>query len=387
MSVQSKPNCRLRSALLLLVGGLASIGFVGCEVPVPPLGHASEGAPPEPKYVDPDSKDGRELQEAIKQLRASGAGESSSVAAATGAADGDTRSIVNSRANEPLGFITTPINAYFSAGEKINHIQILDGLKKFRALKGRRPRDFAEVDAEVLKPRAIRLPTLKVGESYVYDPDEGPDGDIMVKTTGSAPAAKPDAATTATTKPAPSEKAGGWTNIDKWMWTQNSALEGQLDAAQKIGESTYEVCVPKGYEETPNPEAGEGPGVSKIWQGPVRTDETRLSLTVMVIPVAAGEEKDPEKVLQGAILDGLRRHMDINSVTKPTYGRSNGIRFGLVFIDAAKDGAPLGGFVCYGFDGDTFLAFSAFDKLSVAKNSTRIANASFLTFRNVDGEN
>jgi hypothetical protein len=177
MSVRSKLCCRLRPALVLLVGALVTVSVGGCEVPKPPPGHAAKEAPPEPKYVEPDSKDEEKLKEALGQAAA----PATDHASATDAADGDTRSIVTSRANEPAGFITTPINAYFSAGEKINHIQILDGLKKFRALKGRRPRDFAEVEEQVLKPRGIRLPALKIGESYIYDPDEGPDGDILIR--------------------------------------------------------------------------------------------------------------------------------------------------------------------------------------------------------------
>lgn len=177
MSAGSKLYCRLRPALILLVGAVASSGLIGCEVPTPPPGHASKDAPPEPKYVEPGSKEEEQLRAALVEAGA----PTTDDAAVPDDAGGDTRSIVTSRANEPVGFITTPINAYFSAGEQINHIQILDGLKIFRKLKGRRPRDFAEVEAEVLKPRGISLPALKIGESYIYDPDEGPDGDILIR--------------------------------------------------------------------------------------------------------------------------------------------------------------------------------------------------------------
>jgi hypothetical protein len=183
MNVRSKLNLQLQPALVLLAGVLTTVGVSGCEVPTPPPGAAAENAPPEPRYVKKDSKDEKKLKEALEKTRASAAVAPPSQDAAADGADGDARSIVTSRANEPLGFVTTPINAYFSAGEQINHLQILDGLKKFRALKGRRPKDFAEVEEQVLKPRGIRLPPLKIGEIYIYDPDEGPDGDILIRST------------------------------------------------------------------------------------------------------------------------------------------------------------------------------------------------------------
>ena len=79
------------------------------------------------------------------------------------------------------GFLMTPINTYFSTKEKLALMQVEDGLKKFRALKGRKPKDFQEVQKEILKPAAIKLPELKPGETYFFDASKGPDGTLMVR--------------------------------------------------------------------------------------------------------------------------------------------------------------------------------------------------------------
>ncbi len=79
------------------------------------------------------------------------------------------------------GFLMTPINAYFSTKEKLALMQVEDGLKKFRALKGRKPKDFQEVQKEILKPAAIKLPELKPGETYFFDASKGPNGTLMVR--------------------------------------------------------------------------------------------------------------------------------------------------------------------------------------------------------------
>ncbi len=78
------------------------------------------------------------------------------------------------------GFVTTPLNAYFSVRQTIDFNRVTHALKIFRASEGRKPRDFAEVEAKILRPAAITLPELQEGDQYVYVPDEGPDGALMV---------------------------------------------------------------------------------------------------------------------------------------------------------------------------------------------------------------
>lgn len=78
------------------------------------------------------------------------------------------------------GFVTTPLNAYFSTKERIAYLQLEDGLKKFNALNGRNPKDFAEMEKEVLKPRQIKLPRLDPGDEYIYLPKKGRHGEIVI---------------------------------------------------------------------------------------------------------------------------------------------------------------------------------------------------------------
>ncbi len=79
------------------------------------------------------------------------------------------------------GFLMTPINAYFSTKERVVFLQVENELKTFRALKGRKPKDFQEVQKEILKPAAIKLPELKPGETYFFDASKGPNGTLMVR--------------------------------------------------------------------------------------------------------------------------------------------------------------------------------------------------------------
>ena len=79
------------------------------------------------------------------------------------------------------GFLMTPIKAYFSTKERVVFLQVENELKTFRALKGRKPKDFQEVQKEILKPVAIKLPELKPGETYFFDASKGPNGTLMVR--------------------------------------------------------------------------------------------------------------------------------------------------------------------------------------------------------------
>jgi hypothetical protein len=165
---------------VLFVGLLA-----GCEVPQQPPAQADATAP-EPKYVDPDSEAGQRLAQAAEQA-VSGSRTTSSpradAAPETAAKSGQLveakKGVGKWKPYQP-GLLTTPLNAYFSVRETIKFNQVTHGLKIFRAQHGRKPKDFAEVEKEILKPAAIRLPELQEGDQYVYMPDEGPDGALMV---------------------------------------------------------------------------------------------------------------------------------------------------------------------------------------------------------------
>ncbi len=173
------------SLLTLLLAGL----LAGCEVPQPPPA-AKNASPPEPKYVDPDSDEGRRLAaaraEAAAQPVSAPRSESPQATDPTSAAPEKTGRVVEAKAGvgkwKPYqpGLVTTPLNAYFSVQESIKFKQVTHELKLFHASNGRKPRDFAEVERKILKPAAITLPQLAEGDQYVYVPNEGPDGSLMV---------------------------------------------------------------------------------------------------------------------------------------------------------------------------------------------------------------
>jgi hypothetical protein len=167
---------------VLLIGLLA-----GCEVPQQPPAQADATAP-EPKYVDPASEAGQRL------AQAQAAGQPVSAPRTTSSPRADTAPETAAQAGQLLkakkgvgkwkpyqpGLVTTPLNAYFSTRERMAFNQIVHSLKLFHAQHGRKPKDFAEVEKEIIKPAAITLPELQAGDQYVYMPDEGPDGALMV---------------------------------------------------------------------------------------------------------------------------------------------------------------------------------------------------------------
>ena len=78
------------------------------------------------------------------------------------------------------GIVTEPVSNYFKAGQAvIFNMQIPSGMKTFKAMNDRYPRDWDEFDREILKPAHIQLPELPPGKQYYYDPQQG---QLMVQT-------------------------------------------------------------------------------------------------------------------------------------------------------------------------------------------------------------
>lgn len=78
------------------------------------------------------------------------------------------------------GIVTEPVSAYFRAGQAVAfNIQIPHGMKAFKAMHDRYPRDWDEFEQEILKPANIQLPELPAGKKYYYDPQQGV---LMVQT-------------------------------------------------------------------------------------------------------------------------------------------------------------------------------------------------------------
>ena len=200
---------KVRGLVALLV-----LAATGCEVPQPPPSTAAAG-PPEPVHVDPESEQGQQLQQEIarREQAAQAAARAAAAEAAKDAQDGPpasdggaagdaaatdggnaqegappaTGKIVTAQAGagkwKPYrpGYIATSMNAYFSTKERLAYLQVEDSLKKFRAIMGRKPKDLAEVEEKILGPKGLILPELEGGDTYVYVPDEGPNGAVMIQ--------------------------------------------------------------------------------------------------------------------------------------------------------------------------------------------------------------
>ena len=153
---------------------------VSCESPkIDPQSRAGSG-PPIPIYPEPDpeQQDKTEKKKTPQNAPTAKVAPSGDRAATTAAPATGT----GGQASGVASILTTPINVYFKAKDKINSLQIENGLKNFRAQKDRNPKDFAEFEAEVLKPAAIKLPALKQDtDRYYFDPQRGNYGELMVR--------------------------------------------------------------------------------------------------------------------------------------------------------------------------------------------------------------
>jgi hypothetical protein len=71
------------------------------------------------------------------------------------------------------GLITTPVSTYFRAQERIEFARIKHDLDLYKAANDNKgPRTHEEFMEKIIKPAAIRLPTLPPGERFVYMPDK-----------------------------------------------------------------------------------------------------------------------------------------------------------------------------------------------------------------------
>ncbi|MEE2707567.1 MAG: hypothetical protein VX988_10980 [Planctomycetota bacterium] len=185
------------TVVVACVVGLSSMS--GCEIPAAPDEAVAQAGPPEPVYLKEGSEEEKELQEAEVAEE-----EKDQVKAGAG---------TGAREPSPSGIIATPINVYFTLKERIVFQQVENGLKFFYATKGRKPKDFKEVLSAIIKTRELALPKLKPGDEYVFNPDEGRYGAVMVRSSGT----KAEVPTKPTSDGviAAIEKLGGKVEVDK----------------------------------------------------------------------------------------------------------------------------------------------------------------------------
>jgi len=159
------------AVLTVVVAGVVGLSSMsGCEIPAAPDEAVAQAGPPEPVYLKGGSEEEKELQEAEVAEE-----EKDQVKAGVG---------TGAREPSPSGIIATPINVYFTLKERIVFQQVENGLKFFYATKGRKPKDFKEVLSAIIKTRELALPKLKPGDEYVFNPDEGRYGAVMVRSSG-----------------------------------------------------------------------------------------------------------------------------------------------------------------------------------------------------------
>lgn len=89
---------------------------------------------------------------------------------------------------EPEGFgsgiISTPLSLYFGVKIKLEKIKLDQTLQHYKTLHGKPPQTHKEFMKEIIKKGKIKLPELRDGERYQFDPDEGPFGTLMIERSG-----------------------------------------------------------------------------------------------------------------------------------------------------------------------------------------------------------
>jgi hypothetical protein len=155
--------------------------IAGCEPPKIDPQTRSNGGPPEPIYAKParaseaaPNTDGPEEKRSPSVTPSSPPKKTMKLdkLKPQDAAEGGT-----------LGdLILTPLRTYSKVSVKIDDIQIKSQLNIFRAKNGGNPKDFAEYKKEILDPVGNTLPELPDGDRYVFDPQRGRYGEILVQT-------------------------------------------------------------------------------------------------------------------------------------------------------------------------------------------------------------
>jgi hypothetical protein len=164
----------ISSALLMVAGCL------GCEsnAPATTATQSAVAAPPPPQPAAP-AENPAPAQPAPPAAQPSVAVQPGATAPADQAAAGDPANRETAQVGvgkrgrdyEP-GFITTPIAAYFTTGDRIAfEVQIPSAMKLYKAAHNNKgPKTHEEYFDVIIKENAVQLPDLPAGDSYIYDP-------------------------------------------------------------------------------------------------------------------------------------------------------------------------------------------------------------------------
>lgn len=78
------------------------------------------------------------------------------------------------------GMIATPLTVFRGAESQINKLAFDKALQTYKTLNGKLPQTQKVFMDEIIVKHQIKLPKLRDGESYRFDPDEGPLGTLMI---------------------------------------------------------------------------------------------------------------------------------------------------------------------------------------------------------------
>lgn len=147
----------------------------GCTSPDDALSGPA-GAPPEPMHAKPlEEKDNSPPDETRLTTNGSTRIEKRPQASSRDSDDASGGVIAD--------IILTPLRTYAKVKTNLNEIQITHQMNNFRANnRGKSPKDFIQYKKEILDPLGITLPELPNGDSYVFDPNRGKTGELLVRT-------------------------------------------------------------------------------------------------------------------------------------------------------------------------------------------------------------
>lgn len=168
--------------MIVLIVGICSITS-GCEPPkIAPQTRGNSG-PPEPIYadVDVDSESDSILERNEPQVPPPSGDKPSPPERKIKLNKLKPQDNTDAGGGGTLGdLILTPLRSYSKVKVRINDIQIKSQLNTFRAKNGGNPKDFSEYKKEILDPVGIMLPELPSGDSYVYLPEKGREGEVVI---------------------------------------------------------------------------------------------------------------------------------------------------------------------------------------------------------------
>lgn len=165
-------------------------------------------------------------------------------------------------------------------------------------------------------------------------------------------------------------------------WQPDAALLEQLDSPKDLG--GYEMRVPKGYTQLPEP-AGAPAGTRVFgWAGVTRPNGTAPTVIGMLIspPPAQAEKTSMEEFLQKA-LNGVKRRRENWTQTTAESGQINGLTFLRARwsgTDPAKN-LKMHGFMYVARDGTTFIQLASQDIDPNHEPPLKLAETAILTFK------